>query len=89
MSGTRRNFIRVLGTSAVILAAGGVGLTQCDPMPPDAVAAWAGPDASVTDLRRRAIAYALLAPNPHNRQPWMVDLREPDVATFYCAACLL
>jgi hypothetical protein len=26
----------------------------------------------------------LLAPNPHNMQSWIVDLREPNVATFYC-----
>ncbi|MCE9523662.1 MAG: twin-arginine translocation signal domain-containing protein, partial [Alphaproteobacteria bacterium] len=40
---SRRGFLRVVGTSAVILAAGGVGLTQCDPMPEEAVAAWKGP----------------------------------------------
>ena len=32
----------------------------------------------------RALSYAVLAPNPHNRQPWLVDLAEPDVATLYC-----
>ena len=35
---TRRAFLRVAGTSAVVLAAGAVGLTQCDPMPEAAVA---------------------------------------------------
>jgi hypothetical protein len=33
--------------------------------------------------RRRALSFALLAPNPHNRQPWLVDLSEPDVVTLY------
>jgi hypothetical protein len=32
----------------------------------------------------RALSYALLAPNPHNKQPWIVDLKEPGVITFYC-----
>jgi hypothetical protein len=84
MSGTRRGFMRVLGASAVILAAGGVGLTQCDPMPGEAVEAWNGPGRDVTDVRVRAIAHALLAPNPHNKQPWIADLREPGVVTFLC-----
>jgi hypothetical protein len=35
------------------------------------------------DPRHRALSYALLAPNPHNRQPWQVDLREPGAVTLY------
>lgn len=81
---TRRTFLRVAGTSAVILAAGGYGLTQCDPMPEAAVEAWAGPKPNARDPRVRALSFALLAPNPHNKQPWIVDLREPGVATFLC-----
>ena len=81
---TRRGVLRVVGTSAVILAAGGVGLTQCDPMPEAAVEAWKGPGPNVRDPRVRALAYALLAPNPHNRQPWIVDLREANAITFIC-----
>ncbi|MEN8195558.1 MAG: twin-arginine translocation pathway signal protein, partial [Pseudomonadota bacterium] len=52
-------------------------------MPPEAVQAWRGPEAKETDPRRRALAYAILAPNPHNMQPWLVDLRVPDVITLY------
>ena len=40
-----------------------------------AVAAWRGPDGDA-DLRRWALGHAILAPNSHNRQPWLVDLRE-------------
>jgi hypothetical protein len=80
----RRNFMRVLGASGVIVAGAGLGLTQCDPMPAEAIVAWTGPDGTITDPRARAIAYALLAPNPHNRQPWIVDLREQNAATLYC-----
>lgn len=83
MSGSRRGFMKVLGAGAVIVAAGAAGLTQCDPMPPEAVEAWTGPGANIADPRVRAIAFALLAPNPHNKQPWTVDLREAGVATFY------
>jgi len=81
---SRRNFMRIAGTSAVVLAAGAAGLTQCDPMPDAAVEAWKGPLPSVRDPRVRALSFALLAPNPHNRQPWIADLREPGVITFTC-----
>lgn len=81
---SRRKFIRVAGSSAVILAAGAAGLTQCDPMPEAAVGAWKGPLPGIRDPRVRALSFALLAPNPHNRQPWIADLREPGVITFLC-----
>ena len=83
MAMSRRGFIRVVGGTSVIVAAGAAGLTQCDQMPPEAVEAWRGPDAEETDPRRRALAYAILAPNPHNMQPWLVDLREAHVVTLY------
>ena len=35
------------------------------------------------DLRRWALAHALLAPSSHNRQPWLVDLREPNAITLH------
>lgn len=81
---SRRGFLRVAGSSALILAAGAAGLTQCDPMPDAAVEGWRGPLPSVSDPRVRALSFALLAPNPHNRQPWIADLREAGVITFYC-----
>ena len=84
MTVSRRGAIRVLGTTAVIVAAGGIGLSQCDQMPDAAVAAWKGPAPDVKDPRVRALSYALLAPNPHNMQAWIADLREPDAITFYC-----
>src|SRR5918993_1036874 len=71
----RRAFIRILGGSVVSAA---VPLAGCSTdFPADAVADWQGPPAGA-DLRRWALAHAILAPNSHNRQPWLVDLREPD-----------
>lgn len=49
--------------------------------PAEAVEAWKGP-VGETDLRRRAVAYAITAPNSHNLQPWLVDLRESGVITL-------
>src|SRR6185436_18296625 len=78
----RRTVLRVLGTSAVIVAAGGLALSQVDQMPEQAIEAWKGPAPNVRDPRVRAVSYALLAPNPHNLQPWIADLREANVITF-------
>jgi hypothetical protein len=81
---TRRAFIRILGTSAVVVAAGGAALSQVDQMPAAAVEGWKGPAPTVRDPRVHALSYALLAPNPHNLQPWIADLREANAITFYC-----
>ncbi|MFN0185185.1 MAG: Acg family FMN-binding oxidoreductase [Aquabacterium sp.] len=77
----RRSFIRVLGGGAVLAAT--AGATGCSSAyPTEAVAPWAGPGTE-PDLRRWALGFAILAPNSHNRQPWLVDLREPDALTLY------
>lgn len=80
---SRRRFIRVLGGSAIVLGAGAFGLSRCDQLPPELLASWNGPPATETDPRRRALAYALLAPNPHNMQSWLADLREEGVITLW------
>lgn len=80
----RRKFLKIAGSSAIILAAGatGWGLTRT---PTAALAPWdiAGA-ADYGDPRVRALSYAILAPNPHNMQPWVVDLATPEAATIYC-----
>ena len=77
----RRNFIRLVGGGAV--ASSLASLTACsDVFPAEAVAAWQGPG-NEPDVRRWALGYAILAPNSHNRQPWLVDLREPNAITLY------
>lgn len=50
----------------------------------DPVAGWRNPGAAETDVRRFALAHAILAPNPHNTQPWQVALDEADGMTLYC-----
>ena len=78
----RRNFIRTVGGGAVG-AAGALLLPGCSAdYPASAVAAWNGPP-DAGDVRRWALGHAILAPNSHNRQPWLVDLREPDAITLY------
>jgi hypothetical protein len=77
----RRGFIRVLGSGAVILAATPV-LQGCSGVPAAATEPWrtAG---TPTDLRRRLLSWALLAPNPHNLQPWQVALPDDGSIVLY------
>lgn len=80
---SRRSFIRIIGGGVVFAAAAGVAATQVGHMPEEAIAGWNGPTEGESDPRIRALSYALLAPNPHNRQPWLVDLRTPEVIDLY------
>jgi nitroreductase len=50
---------------------------------PDPAAAWRNPGAGEADPRRFALAHAILAPNRHNRQPWLVDLAGDDALVLY------
>jgi len=79
----RRAFIRVMG-GGVILAAGSGMLAGCAGfgVPPSATAAWNNPTADSSDVRRFALSYAILTPNPHNKQPWLADLRVPGEITL-------
>ena len=80
----RRNFIRIAGGGVVssVTVAGLSGCALSSAFPPKALEAWAGPGAEA-DLRRWALGYAILAPNSHNRQPWLVDLSTPNAITLY------
>lgn len=71
---SRRSFIRLVGGGAVLAATG--SLTGCSAeLPEVALQPWRNPDRE-SDIRRFMLAHALLAPNPHNLQPWIADLRE-------------
>jgi hypothetical protein len=59
-----------------------VTLSACDDMPGSAIAPWNGPAAGEGDTRLRALSWALLAPNPHNLQSWIADLRVPNEVTL-------
>lgn len=73
----RRDFIRVLGGGTIFAATG------CAPAGSDPRAAWVNPGAGETEVRRKALSWAILAPNPHNMQPWIVDLSVADEITLY------
>ncbi|MDJ0613833.1 MAG: nitroreductase family protein [Rhizobiaceae bacterium] len=81
----RRNFLKIIGGGVIVAASAG-GLFAASRTPTKAIEPWklalgAKPD---FDPRRYVLSHAILAPNPHNRQPWQVDLEEENVMTLYC-----
>ncbi|MGE0312141.1 MAG: twin-arginine translocation pathway signal protein [Lautropia sp.] len=72
----RRRFVRTTAGGIVVAALPLAGCAPFAAVPDSAVAAWR-PDERRDDPRRWALSWAILAPNPHNRQPWLVDLSEP------------
>ena len=79
----RRRFIRLLGGGLVFAATPWLSACSAD-MPAVAVLPWDIPPEP--ELRRHLLAHALLAPNPHNRQPWLADLRRDGEISLICDA---
>jgi hypothetical protein len=76
MALSRRKSVKVIGAGVIVAAAGAaIAVPRLDAMPASAVEGWGGPSSGERDPRRRALAFALLAPSPHNLQSWLVDLR--------------
>lgn len=77
----RRDVLKLIGGGAVVAATAplsgcsGVGVSQAARGP------WRNAG-QYDDPRKRALSYALLAPNPHNRQPWLVRLEGADALTL-------
>jgi hypothetical protein len=84
----RRSLLRAAGAAALTLSPLGrdgqvVRAATSDPLAP-----WAQAPAAAAhpDPRVRALAWAVLAPNPHNRQPWIAELpaAAPDTVVLRC-----
>jgi hypothetical protein len=82
MAANRRSFILgVSGTLALVAAAGTWRVTR---MPAKAIEPWQLDPDPPADVRLDAFRHAILAPNPHNRQPWLIRLDGPDSALVWC-----
>lgn len=79
---SRRSLLKLIGGGVILAAAGAGGFVALNQPSRAAREAWrtAGQE---TEFRRRFLSYALLAPNPHNRQPWLVQLEGDDALTLY------
>ena len=70
----RRQFVMMVGGGVLLAATGGAAAFVTTRTPAGALQPWQDAGSLYDDPRRRALSYAILAPNPHNRQPWLVEL---------------
>lgn len=80
----RRMFLK---TGSAVVAVTGVaasGLWFNTRTPTKAFEPWQHASRGYGDPRLDALAYAILAPNPHNRQPWQVHLNKQNSMDLYC-----
>lgn len=83
MTLNRRTMILGAGGASLALV-GGAGLWRITRLPVTATDPWTLTDIGASDVRLNALRYAILAPNPHNRQPWLIRLDGADSATLSC-----
>jgi len=80
---TRRGLLKVGAASITVLGVSSVAWWNTR-SPVAAYAPWAMAGKSLGDPRLDALAYAILVPNPHNRQPWKVALNKDLGLSLYC-----
>jgi len=76
---SRRRFIRTTA-GGLIVAATSASLIGCESLsdsPASASEAWRT-DIADTPILRWGLSFGILAPNPHNLQPWLVDISNPE-----------
>lgn len=84
MAMSRRTFIAAVGGTGLALVSAG-GIFAATRTPNRALLPWQEIDnAPPADVRLDAFRHAILAPNPHNRQPWLIQLAGQDQALIFC-----
>jgi len=72
----RRDFIKIISaTGAVTMLPS--ALSGCATTKLTALEDWQPENKTHSDIRLRILSYAILAPNAHNKQPWLVKLKNP------------
>lgn len=89
MAFSRRMVIAGAGITTLALV-GGAGVWRVTRRPQTALQPWILDAKPPADVRMDAFRHAILAPNPHNRQPWLIRLEGDDSAILSCdlARCL-
>lgn len=79
---TRRAILWTGAGAVVLLGARLAPLLHSDLS--EARAPWRMAGTGFGDMRLDALSYAVLAPNPHNMQPWLIRLDGEDALTLFC-----
>lgn len=72
------------GAAVIVSGLGGAAAFALTRTPRRALEPWSRAGESFGDPRLDALAFAILAPNPHNMQPWRIALEGEDAFTVFC-----
>ena len=75
-----------MGSTGIIVAASraGIGTFIIACTLHEALQSWNTAGSQYAYLMRRALSFAILVPNPHNRQPGIIDLASDTEAVLSC-----
>lgn len=79
-----RRAILTTGAASAVVAAAGIAAYAWAPGLSRAREPWRAAGESFGDPRLDALAFAILAPNPHNKQPWAFELSGETGLNVYC-----
>jgi len=82
MSVSRRKALTLIGGGTILAATAGSVLFSTTRTPQAALMPWESAG-TYKDPRKWSLSYALLAPNAHNRQPWLVELKGGDTVVVW------
>ncbi|MFN3643552.1 MAG: Acg family FMN-binding oxidoreductase [Gemmobacter sp.] len=82
MTLSRRRTLALIGGGTILAATAGGTAFALTRTPTRALAPWSAAG-SYADPRKNALSWAILAPNPHNRQPWQVALTGDNGLTIW------
>jgi Nitroreductase family len=80
----RRRDLFLYSAGGVLAATGAGSWWAATREPARALAPWRAAELDAADPRISTFAHAILAPNPHNRQPWLIRLIGEDRAEIRC-----
>ncbi|BCE03051.1 Acg family FMN-binding oxidoreductase [Marinicellulosiphila megalodicopiae] len=80
----KRRFILKAGLGSITVLAGTGATWSLTRTPHKALTPWSDTEFEFDDVRLNCLAYAILAPSPHNRQPWKVELINDNQIDLYC-----
>ena len=82
MTLSRRKALALIGGGTILAASAGLGAFAATRTPHAALAPWTAAGGH-GDARLDALSHALLAPNPHNLQPWEAELVGADAVRIW------
>ena len=82
----RRRSLKILGvcSAGMVLAVAGGTTYVATRIPLRALAPWQQASFDFDDPRMDALSHAILVPNPHNRQPWLVAFEGRNGVALFC-----